>query len=203
VASSANHRDGGPWWRNPQLTVPLGGTLVAAVIGAAVAVWTTGNGDSSTGGVAAPATTRPSLATSAPTVVPPPSTTPAAGPDVRREGRITLVRSSFDLDSRDPRWGEGVGDRESDIAGYDRPPVGVFINPFPSYLKLGAGDPSTYDACRTATGYQSNDVIENNDIEVGDRYCILTGQKRYSLVQVSSVTTSKVEVRVTIWEKEE
>lgn len=204
MASSSSDRGGRPWWRNPQLTVPLAGTLAAAIIGAAVAVWTTGNGDPPSGEVAAPGTTRPSLPPSAPTVSPPSSTTPAAGPGIRRRGTITLVpESSFDLDSTDPRWDEGVGDRESDVAGYGGPPVAIFINPYPSYLKLGAGDPSAYDACSGTTGYRNNVVIDHNDIEVGDRYCIVTGQKRYSLVQVRSTSPAKIEVLVTVWEKEE
>jgi hypothetical protein len=122
---------------------------------------------------------------------------------VRHEGDIDLVPNSrYDLDSIAPDWGQGSSG--TDITGFGSGEVlAVFINPFPAFVKLSRDAPEQYATCRGATGLQSNVRVDRDEIRPGDRWCIRTGQDRYSYVVFKSVSASVIKIHATTWEKEQ
>jgi hypothetical protein len=198
---------GDPWWKNPFITVPAIAAVIAAIVGAIV-----------TASLQSPSNLQPSVSSDGtspsaqtPTETPNlPSQSTGLGqstnlpaPEIRRQGFINVApNSTYDLDSTSPGWDQGSLDTENDIAGYGGPPVDIFINPNPAYVKLQPTDPGTYATCSNATGYQSNQVVDHGDISSGDRWCLRTGEGRYCLIIFESVNPYAIQIHVDVWQKQ-
>lgn len=100
---------------------------------------------------------------------------------VRHSGQLVLANDrSADLDSpsSDPQWDTDY----SDISH-----KGSYIRVYTTALYLGNKE-ADYNTCRNTTGYSS----ESLNTVVGAYICVKTDQKRYSVLRITQLDSSKI-----------
>lgn len=151
-----------------------------------------------------PASTPSATASASPsaTTSPPPS---PVGPGLRNQGSLNVANSFsqlYDLDSTDPRWGEGqVGVFDAEFESYGG--GAILVEYSASFVQLAKGTVASYSTCRDMSGYGGQGTVINySDLYVGEQFCFFTNDKRYSLLRVTSVSAPEhtLTFRVKTWQ---
>jgi len=109
-------------------------------------------------------------------------------PTPHNQGSIKLVPGSppLDLDSTDETWAAAIPIRDADLA-FNSPPDRLTPSEGAKMALLGPSTLADYNSCRANYTSLSGGEVMLPMFKVGDNVCILTGEKRYVAMVVTSL----------------